>query len=494
MVFCFKCNEFWHTNNPQRSTHNVEVLEDPKSPEVVKNAAPHEPHESVMESSEESYFSDLDTSTEIEEMCRVGTLAEKFSLTAFKTFQKNVITECLKGRDTIVIQPTGSGKSLCYQFPAIYSGKVADVVSPTISLMMDQVQKLKARGISCAFLGSAQNNKEIEEEVLQGVSEIKILFVTPEWLLSSNKLDRIRELAINNKICLIAIDEAHLVFDWQSFRDKYRHLENIKSDLPTIPVMALTATASPSVLMKLKTFLHNPYVSQSSVNRPNIYFRAEKLPAKGKPTELNRGDYSVFAQKTKDLVGDQCAIVYTDFVSDVGPILCALRNIGIECAGYYGEMDADERQLAQDEWMQGNVQVMVATKAFGLGIDKPNIRHVIRNGVPENISALVQESGRAGRDGNPATATIFYEEGDTDHAAAWIKDHVRNPPVRDEILKKFGESWRFVYAALAGCCRRQIITHEFGEPDCNAVGMNGLCCDVCTDLSSKELTNCKREF
>ena len=258
--------------------------------------------------------------------------------------------------------------------------------------------------------------------------------------------------------------------------------------------MALTANASPSVLMKLKTFLQNQYVSQSSVNCPNIYFRAEKLPAKGKPTELNRGDYSVFAQKTKDLVGDQCAIVYTDFMSDVGPILCALRNIGIECAGYYGEMDADERQLAQDEWMQGNVQVMVATKAFGLGIDKPNIRHVIRNGVPENISAWVQESGRAGRDGNPATATIFYEEGDTDHAAAWIKDHVRNLPVRDEILKKFGESWRFIHAALAGCCRRQIITHEFGEPDCNAIGMNGLCCDVCTDLSSKELTNCKKEF
>ena len=100
-------------------------------------------------------------------------------------------------------------------------------------------------------------------------------------------------------------------------------------------------------------------------------------------------------------------LLYTDFLSDVGPILCALRSIGIECAGYYGEMDADERQLAQDEWMQGNVQVMVATKAFGLGIDKPNIRHVLRNGVPENISAWVQESGRAGRDGNPATATIF---------------------------------------------------------------------------------------
>ena len=141
------------------------------------------------------------------------------------------------------------------------------------------------------------------------------------------------------------------VFDWQSFRDKYRHLQNIKSDLPTIPVMALTATASPSVLMKLKTFLQNPYVSQSSVNRPNIYFRAEKLPAKGKPTELNRGDYSVFAQKQRILLVISVLLHNTDFLSDVCPILCALRNIGIECAGYYREMDADERQLAQDVWM-----------------------------------------------------------------------------------------------------------------------------------------------
>lgn len=117
---------------------------------------------------------------------------------------------------------------------------------------------------------------------------------------------------------------------------------------------------------------------------------------------------------------------------------------------------------------------MVATKAFGLGIDKPNIRHVIRNGVPENISAWVQESGRAGRDGNPATATIFYEEGDTDHAGAWIKDYVRNAPLRDEILK-FGESWKFIYAGLAGCCRRKIIMQEFGEPEANCVGMDSLC-------------------
>ena len=146
-------------------------------------------------------------------MCRVGTLAEKFSLTQFKPFQKDVITQCLNGNDTIVIQPTGSGKSLCYQFPAVYSGKIAIIISPTISLMIDQVKKLKERGIPCTFLGSAQHNKELNEEVLRGDSDIQLVFVTPELLFSSNNLDRVRELAINNKLSLIAIDEAHLIFD-----------------------------------------------------------------------------------------------------------------------------------------------------------------------------------------------------------------------------------------------------------------------------------------
>ena len=169
----------------------------------------------------------------------------------------------------------------------------------------------------------------------------------------------------------------------------------MKRDLPTVPVMALTATASSNVLTKIKSLLHNPYISQSSVNRQKIYYRVEKLPPKGKQTGLSCDDYSIFAEKTSDLIEDSCAIVYTDFVSDVGPILCELRNVGLECAGYYGEMDPDECQVTEEEWMQNNVQVMVATKAFGLGIDKPNIRHVIRNGVAENISAWVQESGRA---------------------------------------------------------------------------------------------------
>lgn len=124
------------------------------------------------------------------------------------------------------------------------------------------------------------------------------------------QVDCVRELAIKNKLSLIAIDEAHLIFDWQTFRDKYRYLQNIKSDLPTIPVMALTATANPGAPMKLKSFLCNPYISQSSVNRPNVYYRVETLPPKGKTTELNRGDYSIFAQKTRDLIEDGSAIVY----------------------------------------------------------------------------------------------------------------------------------------------------------------------------------------
>ena len=179
-MFCSRCDIFWHTENPHRTGHNVESINHPVcttkegiSDSVNPISDPESEEISRMESSNTSDYSftdndiDLDSSKEIEEMCRVGTLAERFSLTAFKPFQKNVITQCLNGNDTIVIQPTGSGKSLCYQFPAIYTGKMAIIISPTISLMIDQVKKLTEKGIPCAFLGSAQHNKEIDEQVLQ---------------------------------------------------------------------------------------------------------------------------------------------------------------------------------------------------------------------------------------------------------------------------------------------------------------------------------------
>ena len=162
---------------------------------------------------------------------------------------------------------------------------------------------------------------------------------------------------------------------------------------------------------KLQAMFVNPFISKSTVNHKNVKYLVEKLPPKGRPTELNRGDYSIFGQRVTDIVGSECAIVYTDFIADVGPILCAFHECGLSCAGYYGEMEPTDRQESYDQWMTGNVQIMIATKAFGLGIDKRDIQHVLRNGVPESLSGWIQEAGRAGRDGLPTDDNAFADEG-----------------------------------------------------------------------------------
>ena len=309
--------------------------------------------------------------------CRIATLADQFGLTSFHAYQKDVIDNCLGGRDTVVIQPTGSGKSLCYQFPAVYTGKLSIIISP----MVDEVEKLKRKGISAAYLGSAQHDKTLEPKIFNGERDVRVLFIIPEWLYSSNKMTLLKQLVEKKKIVLIAVDEAHLVFEWQTFREKYRNVEMLKQEFPNVPFMFLTATATPEIEAKLLSLFTHPFISKSTVNRTNVKYSVEKLPPKGRPTQLNRGDYTIFAQRVADIVGNESTIVYTDFVADVGPILCALRECGLSCVGYYGEMDPMDRKESYDQWMTGNIQLMVATKAFGLGIDKCDIRHVIRTSI-----------------------------------------------------------------------------------------------------------------
>ena len=232
MIMCRECNEFWHTNNPTRQQHTVAELEKNEvssdstnvPSDTTKPCSSISAETDVFESGFFDFESDnecYESSRDLEEMCRIATLAEQFSLTSFKPFQKTVIDGCLRGKDTIVVHPTGSGKSLCFQFPAAYSGKMTLVITPTISLMKDQTDQLIEKGISTTFLGTAQPDKSLEKRIFQGNTDVKVLFVTPEWLFSSNKLSLVKEMALTGKIGLIAVDEAHLIFDWQTFRGKY---------------------------------------------------------------------------------------------------------------------------------------------------------------------------------------------------------------------------------------------------------------------------------
>lgn len=508
MLLCSNCNDFWHCKNPTRCHHvtvnisqSVTDFRDETGPTTSAESESYEPslenqqHDSGYLESTFEFETETVKSREpnIEDMCRVASLAENFGLTSFKQYQMEVIDRCLKGKDCLVVQPTGSGKSLCYQFAAVYSGKMAIVISPTISLMVDQVAKLTAKGIEAAYLGSSQPDKTLERKIFEGKTKVAVLFVTPEWMFSSNKMSMIKEMAARKQLSLLAIDEAHLAFEWKTFRSQYSSVDTIKREFPNLSLVLLTATATPALMSQLKALLVDPFVCSSSMNRPNVKYFVEKLPSRGRLSAENRGDFTTFAERVKDIVADECSIVYTDFVVDVGPILCALRGEGLSCAAYYGEMDPQERKEAYTEWMNGNVQIMVATEAFGLGIDKSDIRHIVRNGVPESIAAWMQESGRAGRDGAPSSAHILYTDGDIDHAGAWIQGHIQNPSIREEILSRFSESWKFVHAHLAGKCRRQVVVEAFGEPEVNAIGLDGECCDVC-DQNLQEFSDHKHEL
>ena len=248
---------------------------------------------------------------------------------------------------------------------------------------------------------------------------------------------------------------------------------NLKYDFPTVPILLLTATAPPQSQTKLKGMLRNPVVSKASINCPNIELRVERVP------KISKHPYQDFAKRVKEIVGKESGIIYTDFVNDVRPILCALRSLGFEAVGYYGEMDVRAKSESYAKWRSGTAQLMVATKAFGMGINRKDVRHIIRNGVPESISSWAQELGRGGRDGLPATATILYSMEDLGNAKAWIKDHLRNYTVRDQILADYSEVWRYVLSHTAGQCRRKTLLTLFGEDEAQCIEYDGKCCDVC---------------
>ena len=293
-------------------------------------------------------------------------------------------------RDTLVVQPTGSGQSLCFQFPPVHQNKKSVVITPTISLMQDQVNELERKGINSVYLGSAQLDKQAEMNAMDVNGKEKVIFVTPEWIAKVQNQAKLQVLAMADKLSLIAVDEAHLVSDWSDFRKAYSELEKLKIMFPDVPIMAHTATATPDVEGDIKTLLRNPLTVKASINRPNITLNAHEV-------KTHTVTFAIFAKYVADITSGESTIVYTDFIADVGAIVSSLNQVGIESVGYHGEMDPRDRMESYMKWKSGEVQIIVATKAFGMGINKANIRHVIRNGVPESIVAWTQELGRAGR-------------------------------------------------------------------------------------------------
>ncbi len=397
----------------------------------------------------------------------VQVLQSKFGYETFRFHQKDIIDAIMKKHDVFVLMPTGGGKSLCYQIPALLMDGLTIVISPLIALMKDQVDALRLNGVSAAYLNSslgAAEAADIYKQLRKG--EIKLLYVSPERLIQNNQqfLVYLRELNVS----LVAIDEAHCISHWgHDFRPEYRMLSNLKMHFPKVPIIALTATADhltrEDILTKLK--LKNPKVFVSSFNRPNIRYTITQK------RNMYEGIISYLRKHP-----DDSGIIYVLSRNSAEKMAEKLTDDGYSARAYHAGLTPEQRQRNQEAFLKDRVKIMVATIAFGMGINKSNVRFVIHADLPKNIESYYQETGRAGRDGLNSDAILYYSGGDVTKLKkfAMVED---NPEQTRVMLHKLSQ---MATLCEANACRRRAVLNYFGEEAPEECGN----CDVC--LTTKE--------
>lgn len=421
-----------------------------------------------------------------------------FGYDSFRPGQSGIVSAILAGRDVLGVMPTGAGKSICYQIPAAILPGVAIVISPLISLMRDQVDALNDVGLPAAFINTTQTPDEQNLVFAQALSgQIKLLYVAPERL----ETERFRNFAVRVPISLVAVDEAHCVSQWgQDFRSSYLGIGEFIAGLPTRPtVAAFTATATERVRRDIVSILglHTPSITVTGFDRPNLYFDVISMPRKDKaswvasyiashPDEsgivycATRKETEALAESLNSAVAELRAAGGAD-VSDIGTIAVA----------YHGGMSADAREKAQRDFVTDRVPVVVATNAFGMGIDKSNVRFVIHHNMPESIEAYYQEAGRAGRDGEPSRCTLLWNESDIVTRRRLLDSDYENERLTPEEQEAVRASKRRLLDAMVGYCRttdclHAYMTRYFGETAGAAAKTDGKCVGGCA--------NCEHTF
>lgn len=411
------------------------------------------------------------------------TLKTHFGFDTFRPHQEEIITHLLEGGHALVIMPTGGGKSVCFQLPALLKPGFALVISPLISLMNDQVRSLRANGIVAGALHSgtsSEESRQIFEQIHNG--QLKILYVSPERALTQKFIEFIAPLDVS----IIAIDEAHCVSIWgNDFRPEYAQLPGLLRYFPNTPVVALTATADRATQedIRLQLQLKDPVTYLSSFERPNIHMevragiqRIEQIREFVKQREGQPGIIYCLARKTTESIAE------------------ALKKYGYKAAAYHAEIDNVTRKRVQEDFQFDRLQIVCATIAFGMGIDKPNIRWIIHYNLPKNIENYYQEIGRSGRDGQPADALMFYSFRDVEVYKEFINNSEANETFKRVQSEKLERIWEYSQATN---CRTNVILNYFGEYRSAGCGH----CDHClrplegfdgTKLAQIALSACKR--
>jgi ATP-dependent DNA helicase RecQ len=388
-------------------------------------------------------------------------LKKYFGYNEFRPHQRDIIQELCQGRDVLAILPTGSGKSLCYQLPALMLPGFAVIISPLISLMQDQVVSMNKSGIPAAFLNSSLRHEEVGE-LLYNLTKYKLLFISPERF--ANVSFRAELSKVN--VSFFAIDEAHCISQWgHSFRPEYRQLSLLKTEFPNCPVLALTATATPDVEKDIATQLvmKNPYIIKSSFDRPNLTIRINEKEDTTRQLQTFLNNHQ-----------DQSGIIYCSTRKGVESTHHELQRLGYNVGKYHAGLSDNDRANVQHAFIYDQLKLMVATVAFGMGIHKPDIRFVIHMDMPKNIEQYYQEIGRAGRDGLPSECLLLYGSQDLFTYRFFI-DQLEQGLEKKELTRKLNEMYSL---CTSNICRRSEVLRYFGESFGHPVCKN---CDNCLD-------------